>query len=1631
MNSKAWMVVAIAWLVAVPNAFWSNVPVASFASLPGETSVPARDKIDPQLLPLVDDPFASDELVDAFVLQWPDSSVPMGEFALLVASAATVENLEVVDLLNGVRCQVRAGDLMNLALLSEVYRVWSNRQVRVKSAPELTNALPRLASSGGSQWVDAPGDVGARDLWELGYDGTDVIIAVLDAGVDLSGQIGQYGGDLDDFDEDPSTTDYKFVGAVSTVPEEPLYYTDFTGRGTYHAGIACGTGYWNETFVGVAPGARYMNVKVYDSLGLTFWSFVVSGIDWAVKHGADVILFCASIPGYYDDPVSVAINEAVERGVVVVAPAGDEGPAYMSLDTPGQAPGAITVGAYDSWTGEVADFSSRGPALDFRVGPDVVAPGVDLVGPRSQVFASSYSNVESLFTQFGFDLGDVLGLTFTSGIPADAFPRPVYGEVVAENYTRSSGTGAAAAVVAGVVALLLEAFPLATPHLIREALQRTARPISGDENAEGAGLVDAVGAFQFLDRRLGSGRIPSFPLTAPLLYPGAVTSVDTYNLSSNSSAWPAGYRAYDSGLLLSTQAMASVAFVTNVSDANFTTVHLPLNQFGVRFTSEYASEPLVPLLEPVTGERFVWLSQFDVLREMHLVTEQGPVGPEQYTRYAGVLRYEHLLALVTVDQYSYAGSYDDLRQVFNLSGQVPDWFDVINRINAYRLNLDFINVGDDVLEDVALFSYFKADLNFNETGLGEDVTQALEFGKDDAVERLVDRDTFYAWDENNATDFPYDVNVTAMGFNSTTHVADAWEVGPDLDLVANLTLDQVLYNVSDYEPHVDDPGFATRYHLADALAPGESASFSGLLGIGAGRTKQEAVDAMVDSMALLNSNVTTYNVTDLVLVDANFSRVVYEEELTRNFATFINAGNTELDTVTVTFSANRTNEAGGLEVFSTIFKVEGVKPLDLVEFQANWVPLYADVYSVAWTVSSLDSSAFTGLDPFNLDLNSLLLNQETALLNNFLTRNVIVANRQVLKSWAEDLFRVSPKSLPLAPFTLRHPTEFALVNLTCHGVERVDDVDVTFTGVGSLFATLNETHFGAIVPGQRVQVLLMVPLLTPSGEFNFAVEFKSGETLLARVPVSITVEATRGRVFFDFIHSGLFSLLDPDVDVEDRFDLGEGTQVDVGLLDELWGERLETTYGAFFDLKEAWSSGPMGATVQTVIPFIEVNTSEFVDLSSLPEEASSLTGGTEGGQGGGVGLGLGPYYFESDLISTNYLNHDVLQFFDLLVVQDPEREFTEQELVNVTSWVESGGVLLVLAENRSRNDVDSLNSLLGNFGLALDGNSTGVVELSPTNWSDSDSPLFDGVGSLRLNWPVNFTKTSPESPAVQLCDGGYAFESRMGRGKVLALGDRDFLRNGALDSPDHERFANNCLSWAFGPHYEFSLEVTSEQVELGTQDYLYIRLDNFDELGHYLDDQFLAVAAFVDEEGQPINASIFGFEIPVMPFLEMDEGYYGTYFDTSWFNATGTVHVQVVLDHPAVASEILFVKFEVVPTSDASVLRDYQFPEPAYPHVYDLVGIVGLVAMVALLWSYNNFKAKRRLQVVELRGPLLNQARTYINEARVLFRQLLVNLEVEETEELEKIRLLLNSRRRTREFYELLRHFGEDVGEAY
>ena len=339
------------------------------------------------------------------------------------------------------------------------------------------------------------GTVGAAAVrQQLGYDGAGIGVAIVDSGVAPG---------LEDLADAAGAQ--RIARFVDFVGGATAAYDDY-GHGSHVAGIVAGNGFDSSgARTGIAPGAALTVLKVLDASGNGRVSDVIAAIEYAVAHRSELnirIINLSVATGVYEsfdtDPLTLATEQAVKAGIVVVASAGNNGasPAghtrYRGITAPGNAPWVLTVGA-SSHMGTVtrtddtvAAFSSRGPtAIDQAAKPDLIAPGV---------------GIESLSVP-----GSTLALTH----PEALLPGTIALSYLP--YMSLSGTSMSAPVVSGTVALMLQANPALTPNQVKAILQYTAEISAfNDPLTQGSGYLNAKGAVE-LARYLKSPASTPYP----------------------------------------------------------------------------------------------------------------------------------------------------------------------------------------------------------------------------------------------------------------------------------------------------------------------------------------------------------------------------------------------------------------------------------------------------------------------------------------------------------------------------------------------------------------------------------------------------------------------------------------------------------------------------------------------------------------------------------------------------------------------------------------------------------------------------------------------------------------------------------------------------------------------------------------------------------------------------------------------------------------------------------------------------------------------------------------------------------------------------------------------------------------
>ncbi|MEV0593017.1 S8 family serine peptidase [Nonomuraea cavernae] len=311
-------------------------------------------------------------------------------------------------------------------------------------------------------------DLAATDRWQLSVlrlrqawllsKGQGVLVAVLDTGVD-----GRH-PDL--------------AGAVDHGP-------DLTGasrrqrwrghHGTAMAALIAGRGHGDgQGVIGVAPAARVLSIRVTLEAGDPLRErrrsagrdALARGIRYAADHGADVIsMSLGGGGGSWRGSAAEqrAVRYAISRGAVLVASAGNDGDTANRKNFPAAYPGVIAVGAVDRRL-RVTRFSNRQGYLS------VVAPGTGIVSADGR-----------------------------------------------GSYLAGDGTSSAAAMVAGIAALIRAAHPELPPLLVRRAIElgTTRRPATGHDSSYGHGVANALLALRRAELLAGASTAPARPATRP------------------------------------------------------------------------------------------------------------------------------------------------------------------------------------------------------------------------------------------------------------------------------------------------------------------------------------------------------------------------------------------------------------------------------------------------------------------------------------------------------------------------------------------------------------------------------------------------------------------------------------------------------------------------------------------------------------------------------------------------------------------------------------------------------------------------------------------------------------------------------------------------------------------------------------------------------------------------------------------------------------------------------------------------------------------------------------------------------------------------------------------------------------
>lgn len=369
------------------------------------------------------------------------------------ARAAPTTNVKPLWIVNAVAARGSLATIIELAARPDVKIVRLDKTIKMDDLFLVDNVKTQLGDDPQAPLAATP-EWGIQKIRAnivhngLNIDGTDVVVANIDTGVDWlhpalqanyrgytgAGKLPIHSGNWYDSTEGGAT-----------------YPVDTDGHGTHTMGTVAG-----NNGIGVAPGAQWIAVRAFDSSGTGLNSWLHDAFQWVLAPNGDPALAPDVVNNSWGNSngfvteFQADVEALLNAGIFPVFSAGNDGSGTGTVGSPGSLDIAFAVGATDI-NDDVALFSSRGPSPWGKIKPEVSAPGKDV---RS------------------------------------ALPGGAYGEL--------SGTSMAAPHVSGLVALMIQANPSLGSNLdsIANTLKSTTVQLgdTSPNNDYGWGRVDAYNA---------------------------------------------------------------------------------------------------------------------------------------------------------------------------------------------------------------------------------------------------------------------------------------------------------------------------------------------------------------------------------------------------------------------------------------------------------------------------------------------------------------------------------------------------------------------------------------------------------------------------------------------------------------------------------------------------------------------------------------------------------------------------------------------------------------------------------------------------------------------------------------------------------------------------------------------------------------------------------------------------------------------------------------------------------------------------------------------------------------------------------------------------------------------------------
>jgi len=423
--------------------------------------------------------------------------------------------------------------------------------------------------------------IGTSIPYQSGYDGSGIIISIIDTGIDLNHP------DLDG----------QIIGGYDFVDNDDMP-EDINGHGTQVAGIIASNG----NLKGIAPNSKILMYKVSEDGESVPSNLIIKAIEKSIEDGADIINISLGI-NQTNTKIDQAVNKAIKNNIFVVTAAGNFGPELSTIGSPGINPNAITVGAtFNNVTSSlVATFEIEDKT--FNVFPMVGTQA--LTDPiTSQIIFGKYGKID-----------DLLGNNFEGSILLIQRGSDIEGEIVyfSDKEKNAADVGARAIIVYNNEPGIF--FGELIHEYVDEGYEPTipALSVSRDDGliireilqSDTKGILDVFYHPDFVAYFSSRGPVSPFYIKPDLVAPGAfINTTDTngnYKISSGTS-FAAPHVAGTAALILQKNPELTPQEVKSIL---MTTTDIVYDQFNDRFPIDVSGNGRISASNAINAELII------------------------------------------------------------------------------------------------------------------------------------------------------------------------------------------------------------------------------------------------------------------------------------------------------------------------------------------------------------------------------------------------------------------------------------------------------------------------------------------------------------------------------------------------------------------------------------------------------------------------------------------------------------------------------------------------------------------------------------------------------------------------------------------------------------------------------------------------------------------------------------------------------------------------------------------------------------------------------------------------------------------------------------------------------------------